>query len=52
MFKVIGYIVNGNFEYCYFYLEECEIKCVGYIVIFIDWGLCGGLNINEFKFVI
>lgn len=50
--KVIGYMVSVNLEYCYLYLEECEVKCVGYIIVFIDCGLCGGLNINLFKNVV
>lgn len=49
---MIGYVVNVSLEYCYLYLEECEVKWVGYIIIFIDCGLCGGLNINLFKKVI
>lgn len=49
MCKVIGYFVYGNLEYKYFYLEDCDVKCVGYLVVLIDCGLCGGLNINLFK---
>ncbi|MBU3020230.1 F0F1 ATP synthase subunit gamma [Aestuariibacter sp. A3R04] len=51
MLKVIGHIANGNLEYRHPYLEEREIKRVGYIVISTDRGLCGGLNTNEFKLV-
>jgi len=52
MRKVIGHIALGNLEYHHPYLEEREIKRVGYIVISSDRGLCGGLNINLFKPVI
>ena len=52
MRKVIGHIALGNLEYNHPYLEEREIKRVGYIVISSDRGLCGGLNINLFKSVI
>jgi len=49
MRKVIGHIALGSLEYRHPYLEEREVKRVGYIVISTDRGLCGGLNINEFK---
>ncbi|WP_298943604.1 F0F1 ATP synthase subunit gamma [uncultured Psychromonas sp.] len=49
MRKVIGHIALGNLEYHHPYLEEREVKRVGYIVISSDRGLCGGLNINLFK---
>lgn len=52
MRKVIGHIALGNLEYHHPYLEEREIKRVGYIVISSDRGLCAGLNINLFKPVI
>ncbi|MGL5005830.1 MAG: F0F1 ATP synthase subunit gamma [Plesiomonas sp.] len=49
MRKVIGHIALGNLEYKHPYLEQREIKRVGYLVISTDRGLCGGLNINLFK---
>lgn len=52
MLKVIGHIANGSLEYRHPYLEEREVKNVGFIVISTDRGLCGGLNTNEFKLVI
>ncbi|PKG40176.1 F0F1 ATP synthase subunit gamma [Psychromonas sp. Urea-02u-13] len=52
MRKVIGHIALGKLEYKHPYVEEREIKRVGYIVISSDRGLCGGLNINLFKPVI
>ncbi|MBU2978423.1 F0F1 ATP synthase subunit gamma [Alteromonas sp. C1M14] len=51
MLKVIGHIANGNLEYRHPYLEERDVKRVGFIVISTDRGLCGGLNTNEFKLV-
>ena len=51
MRKVIGHIARGTLEYRHPYLEEREIKRVGYVVISSDRGLCGGLNSNEFKAV-
>jgi F-type H+-transporting ATPase subunit gamma len=49
MLKVIGHIANGNLEYRHPYMEEREVKRVGYIVVSTDRGLCGGLNSNLFK---
>ncbi|NQZ21310.1 MAG: F0F1 ATP synthase subunit gamma [Colwellia sp.] len=50
--NVIGHIALGNLEFRHPYLEEREVKRVGYIVISTDRGLCGGLNINSFKQVL
>lgn len=50
--NVIGHIALGNLEYRHPYMEEREIKRVGYIVVSTDRGLCGGLNINLFKKVL
>ena len=47
--NVIGHLANANLEYRHPYLEDREVKRVGYIVISTDRGLCGGLNTNEFK---
>jgi F-type H+-transporting ATPase subunit gamma len=52
MRNVIGHIARGNLEYRHPYLEEREVKRVGYIVISTDRGLCGGLNTNLFKQVL
>jgi F-type H+-transporting ATPase subunit gamma len=51
MRKVIGHIARGSLEFRHPYLEEREVKRVGYVVISSDRGLCGGLNSNEFKAV-
>ncbi|GAA0359100.1 F0F1 ATP synthase subunit gamma [Bowmanella denitrificans] len=52
MRSVIGHLANANLEYRHPYLEERDVKAVGYIVISTDRGLCGGLNTNEFKAVV
>ena len=49
MRKVIGHIALGNLEYKHPYLDERDVKRVGYLVVSTDRGLCGGLNINLFK---
>ncbi|WP_417615029.1 F0F1 ATP synthase subunit gamma [Oceanisphaera sp.] len=47
--KVIGNVAQGNLEYKHPYMEDREVKRVGFIIISTDRGLCGGLNINLFK---
>lgn len=47
--QVIGNLFHANPEYRHPFLVEREIKRVGYIVISSDRGLCGGLNVNEFR---
>ncbi len=49
MRKVIGHLAHATHEYKHPFLEEREVKRVGYIMISTDRGLCGGLNTNEFK---
>lgn len=46
---VIGHLANANPEYEHPYLQERDVKRVGYIVVSTDRGLCGGLNANLFK---
>lgn len=46
---VVGHIANANPEYQHLFMQEREIKRVGYIVVSSDRGLCGGLNVNVFK---
>lgn len=49
MKQVIGYLVQVSIDYQYLFLVECEqVKWVGFIVIFFDCGLVGGLNNNLF----
>ena len=49
---VVGHIANAAPEYKHLYLQEREVRRVGYIVISSDRGLCGGLNTNLFKTVV
>jgi F-type H+-transporting ATPase subunit gamma len=46
---VVGHIANSAPEYRHEYMEEREVRRVGFIVVSTDRGLCGGLNINTFK---
>jgi F-type H+-transporting ATPase subunit gamma len=50
--SVVGQIAKAVSEYKHLYMEQREIKRVGYIIISTDRGLCGGLNTNLFKQVI
>jgi len=49
MRAVVGHIANAAPEYQHMYMQEREVKRVGYIVVSTDRGLCGGLNSNLFK---
>jgi len=50
--SVVGQIARAVSEYKHVYMEQREVKRVGYIVVSTDRGLCGGLNTNLFKKVI
>jgi F-type H+-transporting ATPase subunit gamma len=47
--NVVGHIANANPEYHHTYLQDREVKRVGFVVVSSDRGLCGGLNTNTFK---
>ena len=47
--SVVGHIANSAPEYRHVFMEEREVKRVGFIVVSTDRGLCGGLNMNLFK---
>jgi F-type H+-transporting ATPase subunit gamma len=47
--SVVSHVANANPEYNHLYLQDRDVKRVGYIVISTDRGLCGGLNVNLFK---
>jgi F-type H+-transporting ATPase subunit gamma len=47
--SVVGQIAKAVSEYKHVYMEQREIKRVGYVIISTDRGLCGGLNTNLFK---
>ncbi|MFK8016949.1 MAG: F0F1 ATP synthase subunit gamma [Gammaproteobacteria bacterium] len=46
---VIGHLNEANPDYKHPFLQERDVKRVGFIVVTTDRGLCGGLNINLFK---
>jgi F-type H+-transporting ATPase subunit gamma len=47
--SVVSHLANANTEYKHLYLQDRDVKRVGYIVVSSDRGLCGGLNVNNFK---
>ena len=47
--SVISHLANSAPEYRHMFMQEREVKRVGYIIVSTDRGLCGGLNINLFK---
>jgi F-type H+-transporting ATPase subunit gamma len=49
MRSVVGHIANAAPEYKHMYMQERDVKRVGYILVSTDRGLCGGLNVNLFK---
>ncbi|PNE04011.1 ATP synthase subunit gamma [Alcanivorax sp. MD8A] len=52
MRQVVAHLANADLEYRHSYLQEREVKNVGYIVVTSDRGLCGGLNVNLLKNVV
>jgi len=42
-------LANATPEYQHLYMQQRDVKRVGFIVVSTDRGLCGGLNINLFK---
>ena len=49
MRNVIRHLAQAHPEYHHPYLQERDVKRVGYIVVSSDRGLCGGLNNNMFR---
>lgn len=49
---VIHHLAQANPEYHHPYLQEREVKRVGFIIVSSDRGLCGGLNNNLFRDVL
>lgn len=47
--NVVSHIASANPEYRHLYMQERDVKRVGFIIISSDRGLCGGLNTNLFK---
>ncbi|XKH02172.1 F0F1 ATP synthase subunit gamma [Marinobacter nauticus] len=52
MRQVIGHIAKSNKDYRHPFMQERDVKRVGYIVVSSDRGLCGGLNGNAFKLLV
>ena len=52
MRQVIGHIATSNKDSRHPFMQEREVKRVGYIVVSSDRGLCGGLNTNAFKLLV
>jgi F-type H+-transporting ATPase subunit gamma len=52
MQQVMQHLAQANPEYHHPYLQDREVKRVGFIVISSDRGLCGGLNNNLFRDVL
>src|SRR3970282_956884 len=49
---VIGHLSEANPDYQHPYLQNRDVKRVGYIIMSTDRGLCGSLNVNTFRAVI
>jgi F-type H+-transporting ATPase subunit gamma len=49
MRDVISHLAQAHPEYHHPYLNDREVKRVGYIIVSSDRGLCGGLNSNLFR---
>jgi len=52
MRNVVGHLAHAHPEYRHPYMQEREVKRVGFIIISSDRGLCGGLNSNLFRQVV
>ena len=50
--SVISHLANSNAEYRHPFMEERDVKRVGFIIVSSDRGLCGGLNVNLFRSVV
>lgn len=49
MRNVVAHLSHAHPEYRHSYMQEREVKRVGFIVVSSDRGLCGGLNNNLFR---
>ncbi|MBL6717845.1 MAG: F0F1 ATP synthase subunit gamma [Pseudomonadales bacterium] len=47
--QVVGHLANANPEHQSVYMQSRPVKRVGYVVVSTEKGLCGGLNVNEFR---
>ncbi len=49
MHNVIGHLAYAHSEYQHTFMQEREVKRIGFIIVSTDRGLCGGLNNNMFR---
>ena len=49
MRQVIGHVALANPEYRHPFMQQREVRRVGFIIVSSDRGLCGGLNNNLFR---
>lgn len=49
MRNVIHHLAQSHPEYKHTYMQDREVKRVGFIIVSSDRGLCGGLNANLFR---
>ena len=49
MRNVVAHLAHAHPEYKHSYMQDREVKRVGFIVVSSDRGLCGGLNNNLFR---
>lgn len=47
--RTLGHLAQANLEYKHPFTIEREVKKVAYLVVSTDRGLCGGLNMNNFR---
>jgi F-type H+-transporting ATPase subunit gamma len=47
--NVIHHLAQSHPEYKHSYMQEREVKRIGFIIVSSDRGLCGGLNANLFR---
>ncbi len=47
--RVIGHLAMANPQYKHAFMQQREVKTVGYVIVSSDRGLCGGLNNNLFR---
>jgi F-type H+-transporting ATPase subunit gamma len=52
MRNVISHLCQAHPEYRHSFMQEREVKRVGYIIVSSDRGLCGGLNNNLFRMML
>ncbi len=52
MRQVIGHLALAHPEQKHPFMQKREVKAVGYIIIYSDRGLCGGLNNNLFRMLV